>query len=114
MLPLLNVYFILNYHLFFRKELYFFKCLYFSECDIRLKVSHCVKSAQIRSYFWSAFFCIRTEYGNLLRVRIEFVNESNVMKSNQIPFSLGLRSVLFYSKKLKDTGLLSGQYIPET
>ena len=25
----------------------------------------CVKSIQIRSYFWSVFFCIRTEYGNL-------------------------------------------------
>ena len=24
-------------------------------------------SVQIRSYFWSAFFCIRTEYGDLLR-----------------------------------------------
>ena len=24
-----------------------------------------VKSIQIRSYFWSVFFCIRTEYGNL-------------------------------------------------
>ena len=26
---------------------------------------HCVKSVQIRSFFWSVFFCIRTEYGNL-------------------------------------------------
>ena len=25
----------------------------------------CVKSIQIRSYFWSVFFCIRTEYENL-------------------------------------------------
>ena len=24
--------------------------------------SHCVKSVQIRSYFWSVFSCIRTEY----------------------------------------------------
>ena len=24
--------------------------------------SHCVKSVQIQSYFWSIFFCIRTEY----------------------------------------------------
>ena len=28
---------------------------------------HCVKSVQIRSYFWSVFSCIRTEYGDLLR-----------------------------------------------
>ena len=26
---------------------------------------HCVKSVQIRSYFWSVFYCIRTEYGDL-------------------------------------------------
>ena len=26
---------------------------------------HCVKSVQIRSYFWSVFSCIRTEYGDL-------------------------------------------------
>ena len=24
---------------------------------------HCVKSVQIRSYFWSVFSCIRIEYG---------------------------------------------------
>ena len=29
--------------------------------------SHFVKSAQIRSYFWSVFSCVRTEYGYLLR-----------------------------------------------
>ena len=29
--------------------------------------SHCVKNVQIRSYFWSVFSCIRTEYGDLLR-----------------------------------------------
>ena len=29
--------------------------------------NHCVKSIQIRSYFWSVFSCIRTEYGDLLR-----------------------------------------------
>ena len=28
---------------------------------------HCVKSAQIRSFFWSIFSCIRTEYGDLFR-----------------------------------------------
>ena len=28
---------------------------------------HCVKSAQIRSFLWSVFSCIRTEYGDLLR-----------------------------------------------
>ena len=28
-------------------------------------VFHCVKSVQIRSFFWSVFSCIRTEYGDL-------------------------------------------------
>ena len=27
---------------------------------------HCVKNVQIRSFFWSIFSCIRTEYGELL------------------------------------------------
>ena len=26
---------------------------------------HCVKSVQIRSFFWSVFACIRTEYGEI-------------------------------------------------
>ena len=30
------------------------------------KTSHCVKSVQIRSYFWSTFSYMRTEYGDLL------------------------------------------------
>ena len=28
---------------------------------------HCLKSVQIRSYFWSVFSCICIEYGDLLR-----------------------------------------------
>ena len=30
--------------------------------------SHCMKSDKIRSYFWSAFSRIRTEYGEILRI----------------------------------------------
>ena len=33
--------------------------------DQNIKNQHCVKSVQIRSFFWSAFSCIRTEYGDL-------------------------------------------------
>ena len=29
---------------------------------IKSRENHCVKSVQIRSYFWSVFSCIRTEY----------------------------------------------------
>ena len=28
---------------------------------------HCVKSVQVRSFFWSVFSRIRTEYGEVLR-----------------------------------------------
>ena len=33
----------------------------------RACVNYCVKSAQIRSHFWSVFCYIRIEYGDLLR-----------------------------------------------
>ena len=29
------------------------------------KHAYCVKSVQMRSYFWPVFSCIRTEYGDL-------------------------------------------------
>ena len=32
-----------------------------------LKKCHYVKSIRIRSFFWSVFSCLRTEYGDLLR-----------------------------------------------
>ena len=32
--------------------------------------THCVKSVQIRSYFWSVFSCIRTEYGEILYLSV--------------------------------------------
>ena len=37
-------------------------------------ISHCVKSVQIRSFFWSVFFCIRTEYRKI-RIRNNSVFE---------------------------------------
>ena len=33
-----------------------------------LYIKHCVKSVQIRSFFWSLFFRIRTEYKDILRI----------------------------------------------
>ena len=32
---------------------------------------HCVKSVQIRSFFWSVFSRIRTEYGDIVSLRIQ-------------------------------------------
>ena len=43
---------------------------------------HCLKSVQIRSYFWSVFSCIRIEYGDL---RI-FVFNPNTGKYNFVWF----------------------------
>ena len=34
--------------------------------------NHCVKSVQIRSFFWSLFSCIRTEYEDLLRIQSKY------------------------------------------
>ena len=34
---------------------------------------HCVKSVQIRSFFWSVFFCIRAEYGEILQTQIQYL-----------------------------------------
>ena len=35
-----------------------------------IAVKHCVKSVQIRSFFWSLFIRIRTEYGEILRISL--------------------------------------------
>ena len=34
--------------------------------------SHCVKSVQIWSYFWSIFSCIQTEYGEIRSIQSEY------------------------------------------
>ena len=41
--------------------------IHFLKTFSRTNNLHCVKSVLIRSFFWSVFFCIRTEYGDLLR-----------------------------------------------
>ena len=46
----------------------FVKCI--SLISIKV-IFQCVKSVQIRSYFWSIFSCIWTEYEDLLRVQFE-------------------------------------------
>ena len=47
------------------------------QIDNCINVNHCVKSVQIRSYFWSLFSCIRTEYSVIrysvsLRIQSEY------------------------------------------
>ena len=38
-------------------------------CDLNI-LSHCVKSVQIQSFFWSVFSCIWTEYGEILFISL--------------------------------------------
>ena len=45
----------------------------------RVKPAHCVKSVQIRSFFWSVFSCTWTEYGDL-RMRYNLVFSPNAGK----------------------------------
>ena len=39
---------------------------YFNNLNDKFFHLHCVKSVQIRAYFWSVFSCIRTEYRKIL------------------------------------------------
>ena len=49
-----------------------YKKLVLSFWELWDRYFHCVKSVQIRSYSWSVFSCIRTEYGGLpLNLRIQ-------------------------------------------
>ena len=41
----------------------------------------CVKSVQIRIYFWSVFSCIRTEYGDLQSIDVSGWTSNHIKKS---------------------------------
>ena len=49
------------------ESIHFYACLAITGA-IRGTHIHCVKSVQLRSFFWSVFSCIRTEYGEILRI----------------------------------------------
>ena len=53
--------------------------------------THCVKSVQIRSNFWSVFSGIRTEYGEILRIWTLF---TQWLSQKLLRFSLKLRLLL--------------------
>ena len=53
---------------------------------------HCMKSVQIRNYFWSVFSCIRTEYGDLVNLRIQSECRKIQTRNNSI-FGYFSRSV---------------------
>ena len=53
---------------------------------------HCVKSVHIRNYFWSVFSCIRTEYEDLVNLRIQSECRKIQTRNNSI-FGYFSRSV---------------------
>ena len=59
---------------------------------------HCMKSVQIRNYFWSVFSCIRTEYGDLVNLRIQSECRKIQTRNNSI-FGYFSRSVWLNSSK---------------
>ena len=50
---------------------------------IQVSIIHCVKSVQIRSFFWSVFSCIRTEYRDLLRKSPYSVSEYRKIRTRK-------------------------------
>ena len=43
--------------------------------------SHCVKSAQIRSFFWFAFSCIQSEYRNIFLYSVRIQEKTDQKKT---------------------------------
>ena len=63
-----NALFPQSFHkIFTQRNLVKFRYFMQWEKQMTMRFQHCVKSVQIRSFFWSVFSCIRTEYGDLLR-----------------------------------------------
>ena len=60
---------------------------------------HCVKSVQIRSFFWSVFSCIRTEYGDLWSDKFikKWLRSSDLV---HCPVALVISSRLSYKQPL--------------
>ena len=78
---------------------------------------HCVKSVQIRNFFWSIFFCIWTEYGDLLckypySVRIqENMDQKNFIFGYFSGSELSLRLILWNYKHLCYNNFLFEMYL---
>ena len=53
-----------------------------------LELQHCVKSAQIRSYFWFVFSCIRTEYGDLPLVSVGSATPTKIVIMILMPYRI--------------------------
>ena len=51
---------------------------------------HYLKNVQIRSYFWSVFSCIRTEYGPEITLYLDIFHE--------VLLRVGSRSLIFWNQ----------------
>ena len=69
------------------------KRLYMWNCLFSLVNQHCVKSVQIRSFFWSVFSHIRTEYGEIM-IHVVRKGGSSCSTSPQTNFPPCLRTIL--------------------
>ena len=59
-----------------------------------MKHSHCVKSVQIQSFFWSVFSCIRTELRS-----VSLFHQYSSLLVGSVPSVLSIRVMLQSSKK---------------
>ena len=77
-----------GFYIFYIKHLSVFVCF---------KI-HCVKSVQIWSFFWSVFFCTRTEYGDL-RSKSHLHDSKTILRKsyrlNQVPLPHNLEVFWF-------------------
>ena len=71
---------------------------------------HCVESCQIRSFFWSVFSHIRTEYGEILRIqskcgKIRTIKNSVFGHFSRSTFKVAFFCFLYQFSKLYVNGL---------
>ena len=65
------------------------------------ELNHCVKSGQIRSFFWSVFSRIRTEYGEILSVFTQNAGKDGPVKTSYLDtFHADLRPATILRKIL--------------
>ena len=88
------------------KNTFFTEHLWWLLLDIKFHVTeishlqpHCVKSAQIRSSFWSVFSCIRTEYRKI-RTRKNSVSEH--FKQCPFPTTSQPKTILYVARYTKN------------
>ena len=55
-----------------------FDNLEYRRASIKHSGAHCMKSVQIRSFFWSSFSCIRTEYGREKNLYLDTFSRSGL------------------------------------